>query len=129
MNLQDEYSNDVTYDRVSERAVAVQFAKVSPFVGHRSESYALVLVCRTQLRNKFKLNGCVYRVFPNGEVQYLHPKDGVYPEKVNAGRVAVNTNSRRIGANVNPIAVRPSVLTGHFTSFYDMTQSMTHGLE
>ena len=29
------------------------------------------------------INGCVYRVFPSGEVQYLHPKDGVYPEKVN----------------------------------------------
>merc|ERR1712118_581076 len=39
-----------------------------------------------QLRTKFKLNGCFYRVFPNGEVQYLHPNDGVYPEKVNAGR-------------------------------------------
>lgn len=62
--------------------------------------------CRTQLRNKFKTNGQFYRVFPNGEVQYLHPKDGVYPEKVNAGRQAVNTNSRRIGANPNPIAVR-----------------------
>ena len=61
---------------------------------------------RTQLRNKFKTNGQIYRVFPNGEVQYLHPKDGVYPEKVNAGRQAVNTNSRRIGANPNPIAVR-----------------------
>ena len=60
---------------------------------------------RTQLRNKFKTNGQFYRVFPNGEVQYLHPKDGVYPEKVNAGRQAVNTNSRRIGANPNPIAV------------------------
>ena len=28
----------------------------------------------TQLRNKFKINGFIYRVFPNGEVQYLHPK-------------------------------------------------------
>ena len=65
---------------------------------------------RTQLRNKFKTNGQFYRVFPNGEVQYLHPKDGVYPEKVNAGRQAVNTNSRRIGANPNPIAVRAAFL-------------------
>ena len=40
------------------------------------------------------------------QVQYLHPKDGVYPEKVNPGRQAVNTNSRRIGANPNPVAVR-----------------------
>jgi hypothetical protein len=38
-------------------------------------------------------------------VQYLHPKDGVYPEKVNAGRQGVNQNFRRIGDNVNPIKV------------------------
>eukprot|EP00889_Picochlorum_renovo_P003426 jgi/Picre1/30456/NNA_005820.t1 len=45
------------------------------------------LALLTQLRTKFKINGFIYRVFPNGEVQYLHPKNGVYPEKVNAGRV------------------------------------------
>ena len=39
----------------------------------------------------------IYRVFPSGEVQYLHPKDGVYPEKVNQGRSPVNTNMRSIG--------------------------------
>merc|ERR1712193_312720 len=53
-----------------------------------------------QLRTKFKTDACYYRVFPNGEVQYLHPKDGVYPEKVNAGRVQANGNMRRIGQNV-----------------------------
>ncbi len=46
------------------------------------------------------------RVFPDGKVQYLHPLDGVYPEKVNAGRVGVNQNMRSIGENVNPIKVR-----------------------
>merc|ERR1711904_658475 len=60
----------------------------------------------TQLRTKFKTNGCYYRVFPNGEVQYLHPKDGVYPEKVNAGRVQSNGNDRRIGQNVDPVNVK-----------------------
>merc|ERR1719473_1018180 len=43
------------------------------------------LALTTQLRNKFKTDACFYRVFPNGEVQYLHPLDGVYPEKVNKG--------------------------------------------
>ena len=38
-------------------------------------------------------------------MQYLHPKDGVYPEKVNPGRQAVNANPRRIGANPNPVSV------------------------
>merc|ERR1719262_641866 len=53
------------------------------------------LALTTQLRTKFKTNACFYRVFPNGEVQYLHPADGVYPEKVNAGRKGVNQNMRR----------------------------------
>lgn len=60
----------------------------------------------TQLRTKFKTDACYYRVFPNGEVQYLHPKDGVYPEKVNKGRVSDNMNMRRIGQNVNPVDVK-----------------------
>jgi photosystem I subunit 2 len=64
------------------------------------------LALLTQLRTKFKTDGAIYRVFPNGEVQYLHPKDGVYPEKVNAGRVGVNENLRRIGQNVNPVSVK-----------------------
>jgi photosystem I subunit 2 len=64
------------------------------------------LALLTQLRTKFKLNGCIYRVFPNGEVQYLHPKDGVYPEKVNAGRTGANENMRRIGQNVNPATIK-----------------------
>ena len=45
------------------------------------------------------------RVFPNGEVQHLHPKDGVYPEKVNPGRSPVGTNDRSIGKNTNPVKV------------------------
>merc|ERR1719238_136964 len=64
------------------------------------------LALLTQLRTKFKQDGCIYRVFPNGEVQYLHPKDGVYPEKVNAGRVGVNNPDRRIGQNPEPASVK-----------------------
>ena len=60
----------------------------------------------TYLRSKLKLNGCIYRVFPSGEVQYLHPKDGIYPEKVGAGRTGVNTNMRSIGKNPNPAAIK-----------------------
>ena len=68
------------------------------------------LALLTQLRNKFKTDGQIHRVFPNGEVQYLHPKDGVYPEKVNKGREAVGAVDRRIGANPNPINVSNLVL-------------------
>ncbi|KAK9812185.1 hypothetical protein WJX73_002616 [Symbiochloris irregularis] len=72
------------------------------------------LALLTQLRNKFKLNGQFYRVFPNGEVQYLHPKDGTYPEKVNQGRQQVNTNQRRIGDNTNPIKIKFTGKAGTF---------------
>jgi len=64
------------------------------------------LALLTYLRSKLKLNGCIYRVFPSGEVQYLHPKDGIYPEKVGAGRTGVNTNMRSIGKNPNPAAIK-----------------------
>lgn len=64
------------------------------------------LALGTRLRSKYKINYQFYRVFPNGEVQYLHPKDGVYPEKVNPGRQGVGVNLRSIGKNVNPIEVK-----------------------
>lgn len=64
------------------------------------------LALGTQLRTKFKINYQFYRVFPSGEVQYLHPKDGVYPEKVNPGRVGANQNLRSIGKNLDPAAVK-----------------------
>ncbi|KAF2325197.1 hypothetical protein GH714_025098 [Hevea brasiliensis] len=58
------------------------------------------LALGTRLRSKYKIKYQFYRVFPNGEVQYLHPKDGVYPEKVNPGRQGVGLNFRSIGKNV-----------------------------
>ena len=48
----------------------------------------------------------IYRIFPGGDTEYLHPKDGVFPEKVNTGRPLVNTNARRIGENPNPASVK-----------------------
>lgn len=62
-----------------------------------------------QLRTKFKPkieNYKIYRVFPSGEMQYLHPADGVFPEKVNQGRQAVNSNARKIGNNPDPATVK-----------------------
>jgi photosystem I subunit 2 len=64
------------------------------------------LALGTQLR-KFKItNYKIWREFPNGDQVYLHPQDGVFPEKVNAGRVAANSVSRKIGDNPNPISVK-----------------------
>ncbi|XP_024008784.1 photosystem I reaction center subunit II-2, chloroplastic [Eutrema salsugineum] len=64
------------------------------------------LALGTRLRSKYKISYQFYRVFPNGEVQYLHPKDGVYPEKANPGREGVGLNMRSIGKNVSPIEVK-----------------------
>ena len=64
------------------------------------------LALLNNFRAKMKLDGCIYRVFPSGEVQYLHPKDGVYPEKVNKGRVGANQNLRSIGKNTNPAKIK-----------------------
>jgi photosystem I subunit 2 len=63
------------------------------------------LALGTQLRTKFKPrmeDYKVYRVFPNGETQYLHPADGVFPEKVNEGREFAGKIDRKIGDNPNP---------------------------
>ncbi|KAF5843204.1 photosystem I PsaD [Dunaliella salina] len=64
------------------------------------------LALTTQLRTKFRMSPCFYRVYADGKVEYLHPKDGVYPKKVNAGCVGVNQNMRSIGKNVDPIKVK-----------------------
>ncbi len=62
------------------------------------------LALSTQLKKVFKIrNFKIYRIFPNGEVQYLHPKDGVFPEKVNPGREGVGNIYHTIGQNDNPV--------------------------
>ena len=64
------------------------------------------LALGTQLRT-FKINDYkIYRIFPSGEVQYLHPKDGVFPEKVNPGRVSVGKRDFNIGKNPNPAQIK-----------------------
>ena len=63
------------------------------------------LALGTQLRTKFKPrieDYKIYRIFPGGDTEFLHPQDGVFPEKVNEGRPMVGHNPRRIGANQNP---------------------------
>jgi photosystem I subunit 2 len=70
------------------------------------KEYAIALGGQ-QLRAKFKITDYkIYRIYPNGEVVYLHPADGVFPEKVNPGRTAVNTNDRNIGANPEPAKLK-----------------------
>jgi photosystem I subunit 2 len=67
------------------------------------------LALGTQLRTKFKPkieDYKIYRVFPDGSTEYLHPKDGVFPEKVNEGRPYVGKIDRNIGSNPEPSALK-----------------------
>ena len=67
------------------------------------------LALGTQLRTKFKPrieDYKIYRIYPGGDTEFLHPKDGVFPEKVNEGRTMVGHNPRSIGANPNPSSLK-----------------------
>lgn len=67
------------------------------------------LALSRQLRNRFKPrieNYKIYRIYATGEIQYLHPADGVFPEKVNEGRGSVNSIGRNIGANPDPATIK-----------------------
>ena len=67
------------------------------------------LALGAQLRTKFKpriQDYKVYRVFPSGEIQYLHPADGVFPEKVNEGREYNGIKDRSIGKNPQPATIK-----------------------
>lgn len=57
------------------------------------------LALGTQLRT-FKITDYkIYCIFPSEELQLAHPKDGVFPEKVNAGRLPVGFRNFSIGKN------------------------------
>ena len=67
------------------------------------------LALGAQLRTKFKpriQDFKIYRIYPGGEIQYLHPADGVFPEKVNEGREYNGIKDRRIGENPNPVTLK-----------------------
>ena len=60
-----------------------------------------------QLRTSFKINDYrIFRILPSGEVQFIHPKDGVFPEKLNEGRVGVGNIDHSIGKNPQPVNVK-----------------------
>ena len=54
------------------------------------------LALGSQLRT-FKINNYkIFRIFSSGEVHFLHPKDGFFPEKVNPIRIPTNSVSFKI---------------------------------
>jgi len=52
-----------------------------------------------QLRKMKIENYKIYRIAKDGTVTFMHPADGVFPEKVNKGRVQVNGRPFNIGFN------------------------------
>jgi len=67
------------------------------------------LALSRQLKTKFKpkiTDYKIYRILPSGETTYLHPADGVVPEKVNEGREYNGKKERRIGENPNPATIK-----------------------
>lgn len=55
----------------------------------------------------------IYRILPTGETTLIHPADGVFPEKVNAGREKVRYVPRSIGQNPNPSQLKFSGKATH----------------
>ncbi|HEY9736038.1 MAG TPA: photosystem I reaction center subunit II, partial [Trichocoleus sp.] len=75
------------------------------YLARKEQCIALTRQLRTKFKPKME-NYKIYRIFPNGEIQYLHPADGVFPEKVNQGRSSVNSIGRNIGSNPDPSTVK-----------------------
>lgn len=75
------------------------------YLARKEQCIALGKQLRTKFRPKIE-DYKIYRVFPNGEVDYIHPADGVFPEKVNEGREAVGSKARSIGQNPNPATIK-----------------------
>jgi len=57
------------------------------YIARKEQCLALGSQLRTFKINNYK----IYRIFPTGEVNFIHPKDGFFPEKVNPTRVRVNS--------------------------------------
>jgi len=64
-------------------------------------------ICVGKALRKLKIdNYKIYRLKKDGTVQFMHPADGVFPEKVNKGRVATNFRPFSCGSNPQAGAVR-----------------------
>jgi photosystem I subunit 2 len=64
------------------------------------------LALGAQLRDYKVKDYQIFRIKPGEDPVLVHPKDGVFPEKSNAGREPVGKIDRNIGSNPEPIAVK-----------------------
>lgn len=75
------------------------------YFARKEQCLALAGQFRTKFKPKIE-NYKIYRILASGEVQYLHPADGVFPEKVNPGRPFVGKIDRNIGSNPQPATLK-----------------------
>lgn len=75
------------------------------YFARKEQCLALGAQLRTNFKPKME-DYKIYRIFPTGEIQYLHPADGVFPEKVNDGRPYVGKKDRNIGSNPEPATLK-----------------------
>ena len=75
------------------------------YLARKEQCLALGKKLRTAFKPRIQ-DYKIYRVYPSGETQYLHPADGVFPEKVNEGREYHGKKDRRIGANPQPATIK-----------------------
>jgi photosystem I subunit 2 len=75
------------------------------YLARKEQCLALGTQLRTQFKPKIE-DYKIYRIYPSGEIQYLHPADGVFPEKVNEGRPFVGKIDRKIGKNPEPVTLK-----------------------
>ena len=75
------------------------------YFARKEQCLALGTQFKTDLKPKIK-DYKIYRIYKNGEVEFLYPKDGVVSERVNEGREKANHNPRRIGQNPNPVELK-----------------------
>lgn len=64
-------------------------------------------ICLGKQLRKMKIeNYKIYRLAKDGTVTFMHPADGVFPEKVNKGRVQVNGRPHTVLQNPQPGALK-----------------------
>ena len=64
------------------------------------------LALGAQLRGLKISNYKIFRIYPPLDIALLHPFDGVFPEKVNQGRLPVGKRDSSIGGNPNPSTLK-----------------------
>ncbi|CAK0807529.1 unnamed protein product [Prorocentrum cordatum] len=72
-----------------------------------------------QLRKMKIENYKIYRLKKDGTVQFMHPADGVFPEKVNKGRVQVNGRPFNIGQSPKQVELK-------YTKYDEKTYEADH---